>query len=218
MEYAFHVYNKLSIDGLSTAVDHLLRADLEKKLTPRALLEDKSAYTPNRAFLRKFDGNLHKPPVVVCIGSDLAIGDSLGPIVGSLLQQKTRSLPVFIYGTLSCPITAKEIKYLRTLLKETHAGSQIIAVDAAVGLGEDVGLIKAIDCPLSPGAGANKKLGTIGDLSIMGIVAERSTLNYALLNTTRLNLVYSMAERIADALSNLIYNRYDLCKLQAEND
>jgi putative sporulation protein YyaC len=210
MEYAFHVYNKLSIDGLSTAVDHLLRADLEKKLTPRALLEDKSSYTPNRAFLKKFDGNLHKPPVVVCIGSDLAIGDSLGPIVGSLLQQKTRSLPVFIYGTLATPVTAKEIKYLRTFLKETHAGSQIIAIDAAVGDEGDIGLIKLTNSPLFPGAGANKKLGKIGDISVMGIVSERSPLNYALLNTTRLNLVYTMAETISSAIADLLYNRLDL--------
>lgn len=216
MEYAFHIYNKLCKDGLSTAVDNLLRADLEKKLTPRALLEDKS-YPPSYRFRKRFDGNFNKPPVVVCIGSDLAIGDSLGPIVGSLLKQRISGLPVFIYGTLACPVTAKEIKYLRTLLKETHAGSQIIAVDAAVGSEGDIGLIKLHDTPLSPGAGANKKLGKIGDLSIMGIVAERSTLNYALLNTTRLNLVYTMAERIADALSNLIYNRWDLSKMQAEN-
>ncbi|MBO5713166.1 MAG: DUF1256 domain-containing protein, partial [Clostridia bacterium] len=26
-------------------------------------------------------------PVIVCIGSDLAIGDSLGPLLGTILQQ-----------------------------------------------------------------------------------------------------------------------------------
>ncbi len=217
MEYAFHIYNQLAKDGLSTAVDTLLRADLEKKLTPRALLENKTDYKPNYRFIKRFDGNFHKPPVVVCIGSDLAIGDSLGPIVGSLVKQKTVGLPVFIYGTLACPVTAKEIKYMRRFLQETHAGSQIVAVDAAVGGEGDIGLVKLTDAPLAPGAGANKKLGKIGDLSVMGIVAERSVLNYALLNTTRLNLVYTMAETIADALSELIYNRYDLCKIKAEN-
>jgi putative sporulation protein YyaC len=64
-----------------------------------------------------------------------------------------------------------------------------------------------MDTPLFPGAGANKKLGAIGDISIMGIVAEKSLANYGLLNTTRLNLVYSMAEVISDALSHLLWNR-----------
>lgn len=35
----------------------------------------------------------------------------------------------------------------------------------------------------------------------MGIVAEKSLFNYSLLNLTRLNLVYRMAEIIAEAVS-----------------
>ena len=148
------------------------------------------------------------PPVVVCIGSDLAIGDSRGPIAGSMLKFKTQGLGVFLYGTLSAPVTAKEIKYVRTFLKETHRGHPIIAVDAAIGDAGDIGLIKISNTPLLPGAGANKKLGEIGDMTVMGIVAEKSLANYGLLNTTRLNLVYSMAELISDGLSALLWERY----------
>ena len=147
-------------------------------------------------------------PVVLCIGSDLAIGDSLGPIVGSMLKYKTQGLNCFLYGTLSAPVTAKEIKYMRTFLRETHRGRKVIAVDAAVGSEGDIGLIKVNDAPLFPGAGANKKLGSIGDLSVMGIVAEKSLLSYGLLNTTRLNLVYSMAEIISDGLSSLLWEMH----------
>lgn len=188
MEYAFHIYNKFCADGISMALDKLLAVDLEEK-------NKKTLFAP-----------ISTPPVVVCVGSDLAVGDSLGPIVGSMLKYKTQGLPTFIYGTLANPITAKEIKYLRAFLKETHAKSQIIAVDAAVGAEGDIGLIKVNHAPLFPGAGANKKLGAVGDISLMGIVAERSVANYGLLNTTRLNLVYSMAEKISDALSSLFWN------------
>ena len=147
-------------------------------------------------------------PVVVCIGSDLAIGDSLGPITGSMLKFKTQGMGVFLYGTLSAPITAKEIKYIRTFLKETHRGHPVIAVDAAVGDAGDIGLIKVNDTPLLPGAGANKQLGAIGDITVMGIVAEKSIANYGLLNSTRLNLVYTMAEIISNGLSTLLWERY----------
>jgi len=41
----------------------------------------------------------------------------------------------------------------------------------------------------------------------MGIVAEKSIKSYALLNTTRLNLVYSMSEIISEALSLLLWNK-----------
>ena len=209
MEYAFHIHNKLAKDGLSTALDTLLSADLQRKLSPKDFDEKQDKPALYR-FQKHWDGNSFKPPVIVCIGSDLAVGDSLGPIVGAMLKHKTQSLPVFIYGTLATPVTAKEIKYLRTFLKETHAGSQIIAIDAAVGDEGDIGLIKLTNSPLFPGAGANKKLGKIGVISVMGIVSERSALNYALLNTTRLNLVYTMAETISSAIADLLYNRLDL--------
>ena len=94
---------------------------------------------------------------------------------------------------------------MRTFLKETHKNSPIIAIDAAVGNEGDIGLIKISDTPLFPGAGANKKLGAIGDMSILGIVAEKSIANYGIFNTTRLNLVYSMSEIIAEAISSLLW-------------
>lgn len=216
MEYSFHVYNKFSADGAAMAIDKLLRNDLQKKLTPRAFLEktEGAGMRSNAEFCKSFDGNLQKNPVIVCVGSDLAIGDSLGPIVGSMLRYKTQGLGVFIYGTLASPVTAKDIRYVRTFLKETHAGSQIVAVDAAVGAEGDIGLIKLLDEPLYPGAGANKKLGAVGDLSVMGIVAEKSVANYGLLNTTRLNLVYTMAERISDALAHVLWNRKDNARIE----
>ena len=195
MEYSFYLYNKLARDGVAMALDKLLHVDFcrKKQKTKGAGID-----------LTEFPSS---PPVIVCIGSDLAIGDSLGPITGSMLKYKTQGLNVFLYGTLSAPVTAKEIKYLRTFLKETHKNSQIVAIDAAVGDKGDIGLIRLSNSPLFPGAGANKKLGSVGDISIMGIVAEKSLSNYGLLNTTRLNLVYSMSEIISDAVSTLLWNR-----------
>ncbi|MFQ7078526.1 MAG: DUF1256 domain-containing protein [Christensenellaceae bacterium] len=123
-------------------------------------------------------------------------------------KYNTQGLNCFLYVTLSAPVTAKDNKYMRTFLRETHRGRKVIAVDAAVGSEGDIGLIKVNDAPLFPGAGANKKLGSIGDLSVMGIVAEKSLLSYGLLNTTRLNLVYSMAEIISDGLSSLLWEMH----------
>ena len=211
MEYTFHVYNKLAADGAALALETLLKTDMQRKLTPRRFQKMDGACTrspQNDAdFCKHFNGDLNAPPVIVCIGSDLAVGDSLGPITGSMLKYKTQGLRAFIYGTLASPVTAKEIKYLRAFLKETHRGSQIVVVDAAVGAEGDVGLLRLTDSPLFPGAGANKKLGAIGDISIMGIVAEKSVANFGLLNTTRLNLVYTMAEIVSEAIATLLYNR-----------
>ena len=190
MEYAFHIYNKIAADGMVMAIERLLQKRLERA-----------------AFQGKDKTEYSAPPVVVCVGSDLAIGDSLGPITGSMLKYKTQGIPAFIYGTLASPVTAKEIKYVRAFLKDTHPHSPIVAIDAAVGSEGDIGLIKLLDSPLYPGAGANKRLGSIGDISVLGIVAEKSVANYGLLNSTRLNLVYTMAELISSALAEHLYNR-----------
>ncbi len=145
--------------------------------------------------------SLNYPPVVVCVGSDLALGDSLGPLTGTLIKKQVRASNAYVYGTLRAPVTAKEVKYMNDFLRKTHPKSKIIAIDAAVGEDSELGLIKVTDLPLRPGSGAKKRLGKLGDISILGIVAKKSTFSYSMLNLTRLNMVYSMAEIIADSLS-----------------
>lgn len=213
MEYSFHIFNKMAADGVTMATDKLLSdISMEKKSKTKGA----GLRSPKKTELSSPENTQEiRTPVVVCVGSDLAIGDSLGPITGSMLKFKTQGLNVFLYGTLGAPVTAKEIKYLRTFLQETHKDSPIIAIDAAVGNEGDIGLIKINDSPLLPGAGANKKLGAIGDMSIMGIVAEKSVGNYGLLNTTRLNLVYTMSEIISDAVSALLWEYCSRQKKQA---
>ena len=184
MEYAFHTFNHHANNGVSTTLHSLLNE------------------TMTRAGL-DLTQNL---PVVVCVGSDLIIGDSLGPMVGSMIAYKTQGLGAFVYGTLAAPVTAKEVKELREFLKRTHPRRAVIAVDAAVGAQGDIGLIKISNEPLYPGAGTGKQLGCFGDASVIGIVAEKSLGNYALLHSTRLRLVYRMAEQIADGIATLLYD------------
>ena len=184
MEYAFHTFNHHANNGVSTTLQSLLN----EKMT-RAGMD--------------LTQNL---PVVVCVGSDLIIGDSLGPMVGSMIAYKTQGLGAFVYGTLAAPVTAKEVKELREFLKRTHPRRAVIAVDAAVGAQGDIGLIKISNEPLYPGAGTGKQLGCFGDASVIGIVAEKSLGNYALLHSTRLRLVYRMAEQIADGIATLLYD------------
>lgn len=154
--------------------------------------------------LRRLLGGLTSPPVILCVGSDLAIGDSLGPIAGTLLRRERGGRSCFVYGTLRSPVTAKEIKYLREFLRKTHPASKVIAIDAAVGETTELGLIKLSDSPLRPGSGANKRLGAIGDVSLLGIVGEKAGFSYSTLNLTRLSLVFGMAETIARALSGYL--------------
>lgn len=151
--------------------------------------------------LKKILPATQNPPVILCIGSDLSVGDSLGPVTGTKLKEKLAGLNCYVYGTLAKPITAHEVKYMNEFLRSTHPDNPIIAIDAAVGLSGDIGLIRLAKRGIKPGSGANKKLEKVGDVSIMGIVAERSMFNYSLFSATRLNLVYKMSEIIAEGVS-----------------
>lgn len=136
--------------------------------------------------------------VVLCIGTDRATGDSLGPIVGSILSENSSSFK--IYGTLRQPVHALNLKeYIHRIYSE-HASPTVIAIDASLGSQSDVGLITLSCTPLLPGIGVNKKLPAIGDISITGIVNMSGKTGLSLLQSTRLYTVMNMSEYIAKAL------------------
>ena len=141
-------------------------------------------------------------PIFVCIGSDLVLGDSLGPLIGTFLKNK--GVKTFVYGNLCYPVTAKEVSLAGSYIKKNHPNTITVAIDAAVGNQEDVGLIRISNSSLKPGLGVNKNLEKIGDISIIGVVSGKSLQNESLFNLTRLNLVYKMAEVIANGIENYL--------------
>lgn len=138
-------------------------------------------------------------PVIVCVGTDAAIGDVLGPLVGTALKKS--KISAYVYGCLEKTVTAKEISSVRKFISSVHPLSKTLVVDAAIGDKDDVGKIKIFDDGIYPGLGANKNLPKIGDGSIIGIVSPRSKNNEVFMNLTRFSPVYKMAETIAKGIS-----------------
>lgn len=149
-----------------------------------------------------------KDIVVVCIGTDRSTGDALGPLTGSLLmRRKQRNFSIL--GTLEKPVHAKNLNETLANIHETFDHPFIIAVDACLGQPSSVGSITIGTGALKPGAALNKDLQPIGDLYLTGIVNIGGYMDYMVLQSTRLHLVMSMAQIIADALHYLdIYLTY----------
>ena len=103
---------------------------------------------------------------------------------------------------------------MNEVLRSTHPETPIIAVDAAVGLAGDIGLIKLAKRAIKPGSGANKKLSKVGDVSVMGIVAEHSVFNYSLFSSTRLNIIYKMSEIISEGIVTFILENLKNCGIE----
>ncbi|WP_026573820.1 spore protease YyaC [Bacillus sp. UNC438CL73TsuS30] len=140
-----------------------------------------------------------RPIVYVCIGTDRSTGDSLGPLVGSLLEEKNLQ-SFYVYGTLDEPIHAVNLKEKLAEIQNKHDNPFIIGIDACLGRIKNVGVIQLGDGPVKPGAGVNKELPAVGELHITGIVNVSGFMEFFVLQNTRLNLVMKMAKTIAGGI------------------
>lgn len=148
----------------------------------------------------------NKTIVFLCIGSDRATGDCLGPIIGYKLSKNLKYKSYYVYGTLAEPVHAKNLKETIDLIYCKHDDAFIIAIDASLGKSNHIGYITIGEGPLKPGAGVDKNLPEVGDIFITGIVNFSGFLDNMLLQTTRLNVVMSMADQICMAI-NYSFNR-----------
>jgi len=137
--------------------------------------------------------------VCICIGTDRSTGDSLGPLVGSLLSKDAPS-HIHVFGTLEEPVHALNLQSTIHRIRRDHPDAHVIAVDACLGQHKSVGLIQVGLGPVRPGAGVNKKLPEIGQIHVTGIVNVSGFMEYFVLQNTRLSLVMKMAEIISASI------------------
>lgn len=137
--------------------------------------------------------------VILCIGSDRATGDCLGPIIGYKLE-KLQYKNLAIYGTLSKPVHAKNLEDTLRMIEARHSNAFVIAIDASLGKDKHVGYVTLGEGSLKPGIGVDKELPQVGDICITGIVNVTGYLNHMLLQTTRLDTVMQLADFICIGL------------------
>lgn len=143
-----------------------------------------------------------QPLVIVCIGTDRATGDCLGPLVGHYLMHRSRLYSV--YGNLREPIHAQNLEETMKKIYHTYEDPFIIAIDACLGCQEHIGYITLSPMPLFPGQGVSKKLPPIGHLSITGIVNLISDSNEETIQNTRLQVVVELASFISSGIETSI--------------
>ncbi|WP_066098970.1 MULTISPECIES: spore protease YyaC [Bacillaceae] len=137
--------------------------------------------------------------VILCIGTDRSTGDSLGPIVGTRLAEKGMER-FHVFGTLKDPVHAVNLEESIAFIQASYRNPYIIAIDACLGKLKSVGSFQVGPGPVKPGAGVNKDLPAVGDMHLTGIVNVSGFMEFFVLQNTRLHLVVSMANLIADSL------------------
>lgn len=148
------------------------------------------------------------PPIILCIGTDRSTGDSLGPLTGWQLSSLFKHWNLSLYGTLDNPIHALNLAETVHDFSLEARTRPLLAIDACLGKTSPVGSIIAQNEPLLPGVGLKKNLPAVGDVSISGIVNIGGYMEMQVLQNTRLNLVFKMAQTIAHSVYWAIQRTY----------
>lgn len=151
-----------------------------------------------------------KETVVICIGSDRVSGDMLGPMVGSSLKEKYR-LACPVYGSVGESVNGLNLEEYLKMIGERHRGSSIIAVDAALGKGSDVGTVRLKRGGIKAGGALERKGENVGDIGVIGVVAEETPPAevYAALLSVPFALVEALAARIARLIYEAVSSRLE---------
>lgn len=153
------------------------------------------------SLLQDYNQDRRREIVYLCIGTDRATGDCLGPLVGTRLQSLLRGAHgAHIYGTLEKPVHATNLAQFLDIISFEHHDPLLIAIDACLGHADRIGFINIKKGSLKPGTALRKVLPEVGDFHVSGVVNIGGFLEHMVLQNTRLYLVYRMADIIAKGL------------------
>ncbi|HWO97399.1 MAG TPA: spore protease YyaC [Bacillus sp. (in: firmicutes)] len=184
------------------------RENLEKKLycvKPNERTEEKEIKTIALKMKEIIQNSPCKDEEVVflCIGSDRYVGDSLGPLVGTMLKEN--QVPYHIYGTLESPVHAFNLKGTLKEIKKQFVNPLIFSIDACLGDQNQVGYVIFKEGPLVPGKALEKVLPEVGDYHIKGMVNYIDPLPTSqFLNDTRLYTVMNLAKTITKIITQTV--------------
>lgn len=140
--------------------------------------------------------------IFLCIGSDRYIGDSLGPLIGSMLNEC--NIPYLVYGTLEEPVHAFNLKETLKIINRRFKNPLIFSIDASLGTMEQVGYVIFEEGPLIPGKALETILPEVGDYHFKGIVNYIDPLPKSqFLNDTRLLTVMTLSKVMVEVITRI---------------
>ena len=140
--------------------------------------------------------------VFFCIGTDRVIGDSLGPITGSLLKERFGKEAV--YGDLFNNVTYENIESTLNVINRKHKNPYIIAIDAALSSSEDIGKIFVDNSGINFGDSLGKAYNQIGNIGIKVVVGKdynNPELNFSSLQNISLSKILKLSKKTFEGIS-----------------
>lgn len=177
-------------DVLNKLTVNLYDTDIREKLYDHLMM-----------LLQRQEGLNLRPLVALCIGSDRYTGDSLGPLIGTHLEENTEC---HVYGTLEHPVHAGNFVETLNIINHRYHHPLIIAIDACLGKNHEIGNIEIWQGGLAAGIAVGNRLPTVGDISIIGVVNAQSQIGYLDLQSTPLSKVMKLSKVISEALAEAV--------------
>lgn len=141
--------------------------------------------------------------VFVCIGSSKMIGDSVGPIIGEILNNKLKSTNIKVFGNLKNNVNSKNIYRTFKKIEKVYSKPYIISIDSALSNSIKPGNVFILKKGLIPGKALKKKSIEIGNVSIRAIVGrDENNLvkNYYNLKNADYELILKFSKNISNAI------------------
>jgi putative sporulation protein YyaC len=150
----------------------------------------------------KADGVTLNRLAFLCIGTDRSSGDTLGPLAGTLLEERGYTR---VIGTLKRPCDADswEERLAELRLMQAEEGAVVLAIDACLGNSVSVGLFQTAAGPLEAGRSLKRGLEPVGDYAIAAIVNVNRGNPVRVLETTAFGRVWDMTLQIVAAVERV---------------
>lgn len=144
----------------------------------------------------------------VCIGNGKIIGDSLGPLIGTVLEKNKRliqnNVKIDVIGTFENPILYYNVEeFIKKIDSQDY--SEIVIIDSALGSKENIGKVMITPAEILIGVGVNRGRMVKGDIILKGVVG----INYNNISRNLMELESVEAkqvEKIADKMLDIIYS------------
>ena len=144
----------------------------------------------------------------VCIGNGKIIGDSLGHLIGTVLEKNKRliqnNVKIDVIGTFENPILYYNVEeFIKNIDSQDY--SEIVIIDSALGSKENIGKVMITPAEILIGVGVNRGRMVKGDIILKGVVG----INY---NNISRNLIElesveaKQVEKIASKMLDIIYS------------
>lgn len=138
------------------------------------------------------------PPVLLCLGTDRVLADSLGPLVASNLR--AQNYPNFIYGGLHAPVTRQNAEFACDYIRTMHPCEPVLLIDSMATKNQ---------CRLGHTIITNNYCGAINRLNLSAnfyLYGITSLFNNSAFQNARLNTIYTLSDCIILALKKFVKN------------